>query len=115
MSFEDLLLNRVVIEHRGSDLSTSGEDLESFTDGATIDASVQEQAPSVFAQPDADGPVQITAVIFTAWRTDIAHLDRLRQVDVTPPRTYSVELPRDPAGRHHHLEIDAKRLATVAP
>lgn len=114
MSFSDGLLNSVVIEHRSITSNATGEEEEVYTDGATIPASVQDRTPSELAIPDVDGPLVINAVVFTNYRTDIRHLDRLRQVDVTPARTYVVVDPKDPAGRHHHLEVDATRLETVA-
>lgn len=114
MSFADLLTNSVVIEHRSITSNSTGEEEEVYTDGATIPASVQDRTPLQLASPDVDGPLLINAVVFTTYRSDIAHLDRLRQVDVSPEKRYLVLDPKDPAGRHHHLEIDAQRIEVVA-
>jgi head-tail adaptor len=110
MSFDSLLRNSVVVENRTVSTNAVNEPIESFTDGATVPASVQDQAARELSVPDIDGPVLLDAVIFTGYRSDIAHLDRLRQVDVTPARMYRVIAVRDPAGRHHHLEIDCQHM-----
>jgi head-tail adaptor len=113
MSFESLLVNSVVLEKRTAEFNASGEEIETFEDGARIDASVQDRAPTLLATPDVDGPVLVDAVILTGFRTDIDRLDILRQVDVDPERRYRVQSPGDPAGRHHHLEIHCQRVATI--
>jgi SPP1 family predicted phage head-tail adaptor len=113
MSFATLLTNRVVIEKRTPVPNASGEEIETFDDAGEIAASVQDRSPRQLGAPDVDGPVLVDAVIFTTYRTDIAHLDILRQVDVDPPKRYRVQFPRDPAGRHHHLEIDCEHVALV--
>lgn len=114
MTFTDFFVNSVVIEHRSISSNSTGEEEEVYTDGATIPASVQDRTPIQLQSPDVDGPLLINAVVFTGYRTDIGHLDRLRQVDVAPERRYLVLDPKDPGGRHHHLEIDAQRIDVVA-
>lgn len=113
MSFADGLLNTVVIEQRMTTTNETNEEIESFNDGATIKASVQDKADRTLSLPDVDGPVIVNAVVYMAYRTDIVHLARIRQTDVSPTRTYRVLVVRDPAGRHHHLEIDCERILTT--
>lgn len=109
-SFTEMLVNTVVIEKRSVSFNAVNEEITTYNDGDTIAASVQERTPTEAHLPDSDGPLFIDAVIFTPYRTDIEHLDRLRQTDVSPARVYRVLTPKDPAGRHHHLECEAQRV-----
>lgn len=115
MSLSDMLVNSVVVEQRSIAINTTGEEVESFIDGPTLPASVQERATRQLSLPDIDGPVIVNAVIYTAYQSPdtIKHLDRLRQVDVTPSRRYQVILPADGAGRHHHLEIACQKIEEI--
>lgn len=108
-----LLVNSVVVENRSVASNAVNEPIETYTDGATIAASVQDKSARELSIPDIDGPVLLDAIIYTAYRSDIAHLDRLRQVDVVPSRIYRVIAVRDPAGRHHHLEIDCQHMVAL--
>jgi SPP1 family predicted phage head-tail adaptor len=110
VSFDSLLVNTIVVENRVTSTNAVNEPIETFTDGATVAASVQDRSPKQLQIPDIDGPVLLDAVIYTAYRSDIAHLDRIRQIDVTPERIYRVIAVRDPAGRHHHLELDCQHM-----
>ena len=63
----------------------TGEEEETYpqsgwTEG--VAAAVQDKAPSNLALPDVDGPVVINAAIYTEYRTDVGHRDRVRQTDV---------------------------------
>ena len=112
MSFLDRLRNQVVIERRSVTANATGEEVESWSDTATIRASVQDRTPTELIQPDVDGPVIINAVVFTDYPdgTAIRHLDILRQVDIDPPRRYQVIYPKDAAGIKHHWEHQCQRL-----
>lgn len=116
MSFLAGLINTCVIEKRSTAPDETGEEVEVFIDGATIPAAVQYRAAQTLAMPDVDGPVLSNAVIFTLYRTDIAHLDRLRQTDVSPVQRFLVIDPQPkgaPSAPRHHLEVQAQRLLTT--
>lgn len=116
MSFEERLLNRVTLMKRSTTSNETGEVEEHFRpedEIGPLPASVQDRSPAELSQPDIDGPVVINAVIFLSYRTDVDHLDQLRQTDVSPNRVYRVVYPRDPAGLHHHLEVDAQYIARL--
>jgi hypothetical protein len=60
-----------------------------------------------------DGPVVINAMIYTEYRDDVNHLDRIRRTDVTPNLTYLVIAPEDPAGWLHHRKFTCSRIETI--
>lgn len=107
-----MLTNTVVVERRTTTPNETGEQEESFTDAGSLSAAVQDRALTQLSLPDVDGPIIVNAVIYTEYQAPdtIRHLDRLRQVDVSPARRYRVINPADAAGRHHHLEIACRFL-----
>ena len=115
MSFGSLLVNTVVVEKRTVTTNDTNEEIETFTDGPTISASVQDKTHAILNMPDFDGPVLIDAEIFTRYDdgVDIDGLDVLRQTDGPNPRRYQVIKADDPAGRHHHFQVWCRRIQVL--
>lgn len=116
MSLSSLLVNTVTIERRVVTPNETGEEEVTYPESgwtAGVKASVQDKAPSNLALPDVDGPVVINASIYTEFRTDVDHLDRVRQTDVSPEVTYLVVSRDDEAGRHHHTKLVCSRIETI--
>lgn len=115
MTIDGLLTNTVVIEKRSTSFSAENEEIETFSDGPTIPASVQDKTHAVLNLPDFDGPVLIDAEIFTTYAdgVDIDGLDVLRQIDGPNPRRYKVIKADDPAGRHNHFQVWCQRIQVL--
>lgn len=98
-----------LVDEWGHPAASSGGEpaVRGYADLATVRGLVQERTGTEIQGDGLAGTVVSNAVIFFPWGTDVTTQDLVAHGDAV----YDVLYVRDPGGRGHHVEADARRRA----